>query len=394
MYGYYESVVKIILYRNLENILLYIYALSIMCERIAVTYFVPVSNYIALPLIVLIIIRLFFERKIKNPKLVIFIFLLWGWMTIGMIWSTNINALILRYSLVTLLLLVTFCITQRGLTDTELYKLEIVCFIGGLATAVTLLVSGENFYGNMLEERLSLGERNDPNFYAMTLLYAWAIGYQYIYSKHKMVEFLGVVGVIIILYAIIMLGSRGALLACVVTVIAYELYRRHFKVLLLLSIAVVGLMTWLAGMFDRFTLDMMLESGGAGRTDIWMVGIEMIKDNFFQGVGLHNFESRYNEYAALSETGYSRGLYRAPHNFILEIWAELGLIGLILYGYIIYYASKCINKKLLQTHISLLIGLVSTFIAAFFLTSIAEKIPWLLLAVLGAYECHENGCRL
>ena len=132
-------------------------------------------------------------------------------------------------------------------------------------------------------------------------------------------------------------------------------------------------------------MDVMLESGGAGRTDIWMVGIEMIKDNFFQGVGLHNFQSRYNEYAALSETGYFRGQYRAPHNFIVEIWAELGLIGLVLYGYLCICISKCSTKIVLHKHMSLVIGGASTFIAAFFLTTIAEKQPWLLLAVMAAY---------
>ena len=376
------------LYRSLENALLYLYALSIMCERIEMTYFIPVSNYIAAPLFFLMGMRILITGKMKKMKLIIFLVMLWIWMTIGMIWATDVDVMILKYTLVILLISVTAAIAERGLQNEELCRLEIVCFVGGMLTAVTLLISGENFYGNIAEERLSLGEKIDPNFYAMTLLYALAIGYQYIYNKQILAKIIGFVGVITILYAILMLGSRGALLACMMTILAYEIYRKHYKVLLVFAVAICMLMTWLAGMFDRFTLDVMLESGGAGRTDIWLAGIEMIKDNFLQGVGLNNFMTRYNEYAALSETGYSRGLYRFPHNFAVEIMAELGFIGFIIYGYLyIYIYKECIAKKVLQYHFSLILGVVATFIAAFFLTSIGEKIPWLLLAIMAAYEC-------
>ena len=373
-------------YRKIVNVLIYLYALSIMCERIAVTYFVPVSNYIALPLIMLICFQLMFAGKLKKTGIGISILALWTWILIGMLWTFNLEALIIKYGLVTLLMLVALCIIQRGLNDKELRNIEIVCFIGGLLTAITLLMEGQNFYGNMIEERLSLGRDNDPNFYAMTLLYAWAIGYQYIYEKNKIVKIIGLFGMATLLYAIVMLGSRGGLLACIVTMIAYEIYQKHYRVLIMLLTIVGIIMTWLAGMFERFTLEVMMESGGAGRTDIWLVGWEMIKDNLFQGVGLHNFEVRYNEYAVLSETGYFRGLYRAPHNFLIEIFAELGLIGLILYLYLYLYAiKKYVTKMVLRMHPSLINGILSTFIAALFLTTISEKIPWFLLAVIVAY---------
>lgn len=71
-----------------------------------------------------------------------------------------------------------------------------------------------------------------------------------------------------------------------------------------------------------------LESGGAGRTDIWAVGWHALGKYWAFGAGLDNFPLVYNEFSetAARWLGYDRG----AHNIYLGVFVELGLAGLIL----------------------------------------------------------------
>jgi O-antigen ligase len=59
-----------------------------------------------------------------------------------------------------------------------------------------------------------------------------------------------------------------------------------------------------------------------GRLAIWEAAARMIRDHWLTGVGLGGFAAHFPEYQV---TAYYT---RYPHNFILEIFAELGIVGL------------------------------------------------------------------
>lgn len=80
---------------------------------------------------------------------------------------------------------------------------------------------------------------------------------------------------------------------------------------------------------------------------IWNVTLNMIKDNPVLGMGLGAFSLNYPEYQAdflLSHPEYINvnGKAEEAHNEYLQMWAELGLIGLILFLFIIllFYKSS------------------------------------------------------
>jgi O-antigen ligase len=63
--------------------------------------------------------------------------------------------------------------------------------------------------------------------------------------------------------------------------------------------------------------------GALGRVDIWKASVAMIRDHWFLGVGLGGFGDYFTRYRF--NTYYTR----YPHSFLLEIAAELGVVGLL-----------------------------------------------------------------
>ena len=74
-------------------------------------------------------------------------------------------------------------------------------------------------------------------------------------------------------------------------------------------------------------------SGGAGRTDIWQVGLTIYWTAPVVGVGYANFGVAYTaDVISAADVAYAgaRTEGRGPHNFIVGTLAELGVIGLVL----------------------------------------------------------------
>ena len=72
-------------------------------------------------------------------------------------------------------------------------------------------------------------------------------------------------------------------------------------------------------------------TGGAGRTDIWFVGMEIFGSSPVIGVGYANFPVAFTT-AVLRAANVATeiGTGRAPHNIIVGTGGELGIVGLVL----------------------------------------------------------------
>ncbi len=68
-------------------------------------------------------------------------------------------------------------------------------------------------------------------------------------------------------------------------------------------------------------------TGGAGRTDIWTVGIRIFESAPVTGVGYANFPVAYTP-ELVGDGPRARARLRAPHNIVVGTLGELGLIGL------------------------------------------------------------------
>ncbi len=168
-------------------------------------------------------------------------------------------------------------------------------------------------------------------------------------------------GILAIILAILFTLSRGAYVALLMTtfiLICYRLFNKkevQMKVFGLLYIVLSMLVIFLLSFspfMERFT-DIFLaqDTSRQHRIELWRKSLMVIKENPFFGVGLGNLPIYIEPDKNL----------RAPvnaHNTYLEIWAELGLVGFVLFILIFlsliykmnHYALRITNHKFKITH--------------------------------------------
>ena len=78
------------------------------------------------------------------------------------------------------------------------------------------------------------------------------------------------------------------------------------------------------------------------------VAKEIWKDNKFFGAGLRSFQRICGNYDYLETFNENKSCSTHPHNFILELLAETGLLGIGIFIFLIIYILKKNSKKLLQ----------------------------------------------
>ncbi|RME04785.1 MAG: O-antigen ligase domain-containing protein [Planctomycetota bacterium] len=92
---------------------------------------------------------------------------------------------------------------------------------------------------------------------------------------------------------------------------------------LLVAAAALGILTIAALAFGLDSLQYSLET----RLDYWKATLKMIRDHWLNGVGIYNFHVFYPAYKLPQATE----VIRTAHNDYLQLFAELGIIGLLLY---------------------------------------------------------------
>lgn len=139
--------------------------------------------------------------------------------------------------------------------------------------------------------------------------------------------------------------------------------------------------------------------GGSGRTDLWTVALEAFRDHPLAGVGIGNFEVVEPLYTlgvvSINRVDFVVERTLVVHNTYLHVLAELGLVGLFLFGALIVGAcavalrairvfARAGDRDAEILARGLLIGTIGMLAAFFFISAQYEKQLPLLLGVLAA----------
>lgn len=157
---------------------------------------------------------------------------------------------------------------------------------------------------------------------------------------------------VVILYSMILCGSRNAFVALLIFII----YQRFFRISSLLG-TIVFLFTILAvelisANFDAIIISLGLGkffrirtlSDGSGRYIAWEFAWKQIQKNFFIGKGFgYNEYYMRQYYGLLGKLGHQGGI----HNSFLTFWMDQGLIGLLIYlrSFILTFIKASRNTK-------------------------------------------------
>lgn len=216
------------------------------------------------------------------------------------------------------------------------------------------------------EHRISSFLENSNNLGAYTILSIFIVLMLLINSKKKSEKIFFSLCSVLLFFNIILSQSRNALLAlllgCILISIVYD--KRFFIASIILPI----ILLIIPQSRIRF-LGILDLNQNSSRFKIWKTATLMIKDNPLFGVGYNNFASEYPIYIYHNPDLMIHGSYKAlhPHNILLKIQSELGILGSIFFTIFIIFTlillinniKKCTDNKLK----SILIGITISFIS-------------------------------
>lgn len=228
------------------------------------------------------------------------------------------------------------------------------------------------------------GTSLDPNIVAATIILGLHIATNFFFtSSNKFLKILYASSSMLMLYGILLTGSRGALIAFFISYtlklflegrVSHKIRKKSIYMVLFGIIAFFIMASILPSdlIESRFSKDVILglnerEEGSHNRYDIWLSSIDLFSMNPILGVGCGNF---INSIALV----YSRQC--AAHNLYILLLIEGGIIGFLLFTKYIY----TIWKKLKKHHDFLTISLlVATLLMSLSLDAIPYKFFWITL---------------
>lgn len=279
----------------------------------------------------------------------------------------------------------------------------------GSALASTLygLAAGSESFGRFI------GGFYDPNEFAAAVVPALALGVAVSEtSAWRWRRIAGRLAVVPCLYGLVATESRSGVVALGVALLVLVLTARgieRVRVLggstLLVAIGVVILTITPAGgsLLTRLT-----QGDSTGRTDLWRVALYQFADEPLHGVGLGNYPVRSREYLR-SEVSHTELFVAAPrttHNTVLEIMAELGVIGIASFGVFVGGVLVVTMRALRRSrnllpidaarYVPLGRGLVAATFASLasgmFLSGQYQELLWVLLGSGIAYAAMVDRC--
>jgi O-antigen ligase len=249
---------------------------------------------------------------------------------------------------------------------------------------------------NDLEGRFQAGA-GDPNYLAAVLVPAAVLAGGLTFRRGLARRTLLALATLTIAVGIAATQSRGGLIAasgCALVALAIWKGRRGtVAIVILLVLAGVGVYF----LNDPSALQRVQESNhGSGRLDIWTVAWRVVQDHPIFGVGLAQFPQVSPHYVLapglLEYANLIIEKHIVVHNLYLQLWAEDGIVGLLLFlalvvaslrrGWRAVRQFEALGDRELATAArTVLIALIGMLIASFFLSNLEAGQLWVLLAL-------------
>lgn len=278
-------------------------------------------------------------------------------------------------------------------TKRLLYLLFIYCC--GVSVYGIFILS----FGHLTEERVSFGTMFDPNDIAFFLINFFGFNFLFI-SKDKVftARIVGAINMILSLIVIFKTGSRGGLVAFL-AVLFYLLIVKtktvkisFFKKIILILLTSMCMLTFSVNQ-ERYKTILDVNdynyTDETGRLAIWKIGMRLMFSNPLTGIGMGRFSEGVGR--DREERGLPSAKWQAPHNSFIQVGAEIGLIGLILFTLITLKVFKITGQVIAVSKSEDLIkisemvraGFLGHFVGAMFLSQ-AYSVYWIFYIALSA----------
>ncbi len=241
------------------------------------------------------------------------------------------------------------------------------------------------------------GGAGDPNYLAAVLVPAIMLAGGLAARRGSGQRLLLALATVIIAIGLAATQSRGGLIAAALcSIVALIIWRGRR---LMIASFIVLAATATAGFFiaNPAAWQRIGESNnGSGRVDIWSVAWRIVGDHPFFGIGIAQFPEVSPHYVlqpgVLKFVGLIVEQHIVVHNLYLQLWAEDGIIGLLLFLSVVAVSLtagwRAVKRFDLLGDIEMsalaraaILGLVGMLTASFFLSNLEAGQLWILLAL-------------
>lgn len=338
-----------------------------------------------------------FERKFCSPdKAIIWWVLFVLFSTTSYLWAIEPSLSVVRFSTMVGLFMLYAIIASYKVQKNEYEIIKKFIVLGGFLAAVTIIYLF--IQGDTYSDRATLqyeGRWTNPTKLGFDMLLPLSIAVALVLKQKKKalkIVFWGCF--VIILFGIILTGSRGSLVGACAILIGYLMLLRGKRIGL--AGMVVMAVVIIAPLVPEFFLERIAQSGESrvsGRADIWIVGLKALDKYCLFGAGLDNFPKAYTEFVNYSPV--FDGLDRGPHNIFLGLFVELGIVGifLLIMGLVSHYRGKSSSpiKKVDIDQYMLKFAFWGILINSLSLDTLWYKTFWLLLMLVLMYRRSDTG---
>ncbi len=315
-------------------------------------------------------------------------------------------------------LIVINIITTSGRLHAALYTLMGAAVVLATLTLVQSLTGTfDQDFGGLAQYRVSDiagdtegarpgGTIGDANYYGQLLVIMIPVALYLLFEGRRIWKVVGLVCAAILTAAVVFTYSRGDALALGAIVVAAVIYKRPNPLLLaggvvalLLAVPLmpanyVARLTTVIDVAEGNQMTIYGEDSIRGRAGATQAAIEMFADHPFFGVGRENYPLYQLDY--LSGTAFARvakGI--PPHNLYLEVAAEHGVMGLIVFGGVLVISWLALMDarrrfKLVHAHREyeltgwLGIVFIGYLVTALFLHGAFLYMLWLIISLIAA----------
>jgi O-antigen ligase len=336
-----------------------------------------------------------------HPAMTMVLGLFLGWVALSVTWAENPGealAALARYIPNALLFLIAFTAIRKR----SQALLVVAALVAGAVTATAYgLLRPPDVYG----ERIT-GTNLDPNELASVLVAGVALSGAVaanLRGRPGLRQAAFAAGAFCVL-GTFLTTSRGGLIALGALLVAAILFSGRWRPRVIVAASVIALATFyyfavIAPPEARERIQHTTQGETRlleGRTTIWQVAERAVAANPVKGVGGGNFKTASRHYllqpGAVARSDLIIDTPLVAHNTYLQILAELGIVGLALFGAIILFSLRSAlvaaqnfaaigdrSGEALARGLS--IALVGALVADFFISQEYNKQLWLLLAL-------------
>ena len=210
----------------------------------------------------------------------------------------------------------------------------------GLIQYWTYLGLPIRFWGTGVEPERITSVFEYPNALALFLAPLFGLFLTLIYKKYQLFkqEWLEILGLLMMAGAIILTFSRGAWLALVIVCSVF--FFKHYKARIVLTgLIVLALAALIITPVRLRILSGTTDSSSGAHLELMQIGTNQVLHEPFLGNGLYGFRT------TLQQANFKGERLNYPHNIFLNFWLELGMLGILALGLIVFAVSEQQKKQ-------------------------------------------------